>query len=81
MKVHVWAGLSLKGKTGVCIFDGIMDANLYVEILDSTLLPFIRHAFPDGCCRFMQDNDPKHTSNRAKEYFEGMGSVLVEDPS
>ena len=31
------------------------------EILIETLLPFIRHAFPDDH-RFMQENDPKHTS-------------------
>ena len=26
VKVHVWAGISCHGPTGVCIFDGIMDA-------------------------------------------------------
>ena len=48
MKVHVWAGISLKGPTKICIFDGIMDAELYVKILESTLLPFIAEKFPDG---------------------------------
>ena len=35
VKVHVWAG---RGRTGVCIFGGIMRAPLYVEILKETLL-------------------------------------------
>ena len=73
VKVHVWAGISLKGRTGVCIFEGIMVKETYVEILDQTLLPFIQDAFPDGFCRFMQDNDPKHTSNYAKNYFLSKG--------
>lgn len=60
-KVHVWAGISLRGSTEVCIFEGKMNGPLYVQILTQTLLPFIRIVYPDEH-KFMQDNDPKHTS-------------------
>ena len=46
VKVHAWAGISKKGATAVCIFEGIMDAPLYCEILEQTLLPFIQEKFP-----------------------------------
>ena len=69
VKVHVWAGISLRGPTKICIFEGNMDAVLYVKILETTLLPFITQKFPLGH-RFMQDNDPKNTSGLAQTFFE-----------
>ena len=32
VKVHVWAGISWNGATNACIFEGIMDAELYCQI-------------------------------------------------
>ena len=68
LKVHVWWGISRHGATKICIFDGIMDADLFCNILETVLIPFIRNKLPDH--RFMQDNNPKHTSRRAQAYFE-----------
>ena len=56
-KVHVWAGISKKGRTGICVFEGIMKKELFVSILEGTLLPFITNVYADEH-RFMQDNDP-----------------------
>ena len=56
----------------MCIFEGILLKGLYVDILDPTLLPFIRDVFPDSH-RFMQDNDLKHGSKLAKEFLRTNG--------
>ena len=61
VKVHVWGGISSRGRMTLCIFEGKMDATLFTSILTSSLLPFIRSVCPNGH-RFMQDNDPKHCS-------------------
>ena len=68
VKVHVWAGISYEGNTSICIFQGIIDANLYIQILEQTLVPFLEQVYPNGY-RFMQDNDPKHTSRTAQQFF------------
>ena len=61
--------ISLKGTAKLCIFDGIMDSPLYVNILETTLLPFLARNFPTSH-RFMADNDPKHTSKLAQQFLK-----------
>ena len=68
--VMVWAGISKRGATELLIFAGIMKSPFYqLEILDNTLLPFLRDQFPDQH-RFQQDNDPKHTSKSTSAFME-----------
>ena len=65
IKVHNWAGISMRGATRVVIFTGIMNATKYTDILTETLVPFIKSVYADSH-RFQQDNDPKHTSRYAQ---------------
>ena len=68
-KVHVWAGISRRGATAVVVFTGTMNATRYSRILEAALVPFLEKVYPDGH-RYMQDNDPKHTSRYAKEWYQ-----------
>ena len=72
VKVHVWVGINWNGATKACIFEGIMNTDLYCEILDGHLVPFVMTVYPQHH-RFMQDNDPKRTSGRAQAFFAEKG--------
>ena len=78
LKVHVWGGISKHGPTELVIFEGIMDAVLYCEMLETSLLPFIRNTLPVH--RFQQDNDPKHTSRYAKQFYSDNNVNWWETP-
>ena len=62
-KIYLWAGISKKGATRLVMFQGIMTATKYGDILTASLIPF------DGY-RLYQDNDPKHTSRYIQAFFD-----------
>lgn len=78
-KLHIWAGVSMRGATDIVLFDGIMAKDFYIDILKTTLEPFGRRVFPEGY-RLMQDNDPKHTSIAVREYFQQANIVWWKTP-
>ena len=62
----------MQGRAAICIFEGIMKKERFVEILRSSLLPTIQALYPNGH-RLMQDNDPKHTSRYALQWMADNG--------
>ena len=77
VKVHIWGGITKEGQTGICVFEGIMDLFLFIEILEIMLVPFIEAKYPTHH-KFMQDNDPKHTSHHVQDFIRNQ---LVENSS
>ena len=64
----MWAGISCQGKTPIVIFEGKLNATGFINVLELGLTPFLKHVNSNP--RFMQDNDPKHTSGRVRNWLE-----------
>ena len=52
----MWAGISWEGRTLIVIFEGKMNVEAYVSVLEVGLKPFLPIM---NNAKFMQDNDPK----------------------
>ena len=67
----LWGCMTWEAVGFACRIEGKMDADLYVQILEEELqqiLGFFDKYQEDII--FQQDNDPKHTSRKAKKWFK-----------
>ena len=69
VNVHLWGGVSNRGATKLYIFESTMNAEVYVQTLEESLIPSMQKLFGEDHYSIMQDNDPKHTSKLARIYF------------
>jgi len=77
----VWGCMGWNGVGRLAEIEGKMDAKQLVEILEDHLLPSIEESgIPREDFIFQQDNDPKHKSKMAKQWFENQGITLLDWP-
>lgn len=77
----VWGCVSWKGTGQLHRINGKMDAKQYCEILSESLLGTLSdHAIARNHFIFQQDNDPKHTSRRAKAWLKDNGILVLSWP-
>lgn len=67
--VMVWGCMSASGVGELAIIDGIMNAERYVDVLRGNLRKSVQKLGIEGNYLFQQDNDPKHTANKTKEWL------------
>lgn len=76
----VWACFSFYGVGPIYRIKKIMDQHLYVQILEEIMLPYAEEEMP-LIWVFQQDNDPKHTSKLAKQWFLANRVNVMEWPA
>jgi transposase len=78
----MWGCMTAKGFGYACRIDHRMNAEVYTGILDDYLLPTIEYYDLEADnIIFQQDNDSKHTSRAAQEWFENNEIEVLEWPT
>lgn len=67
--VMVWGYITAQGLGQICCIEGNMDAKLYVKILNDNVLGTLKDLGINKEVYFQQDNDLKHTSHLAQNWF------------
>lgn len=77
----IWGCFCAKGVGELVLVDGKMTETDYTQILNSNLKKSVQKVGLVGRYTFQQDNDPKHTSKVAKNFFEKSKIKLLKRPS
>jgi transposase len=78
----MWGCMLWEGPGFACKIDGKMDGDLYIKIMQDELgesLAYYNRRPQDVI--FQQDNDPKHTCKKAKEYFQKQDYQVLSWPA
>ncbi|EYC34438.1 hypothetical protein Y032_0001g414 [Ancylostoma ceylanicum] len=78
--VMVWGAMRRDGIDPVHRIEGIMDKNVYVDILKSVMQPYARN-FMGQDYIFQHDNDPKHTSALVRTWLSSENVEVLEWPA
>ena len=73
--------MTWEGVGYACKIDGKINGDLYVQILNDELQASIKlyNKTKDDII-FQQDNDPKHTCKKAKQWFKAHGYQIIDWP-
>jgi hypothetical protein len=80
-KIMVWGCFSAHKVGKLYRVRGIMDQDVYHNILVNQFMPSKDELFPDGDYIFQQDNDPKHTARKNKTYLESKSVPVLPWPA
>lgn len=78
--IMVWGCFSWYGVGPLFWIKSIMTQNEYLGILDEVMLPYAEENMPLKW-KFQQDNDPKHTSKKVKQWFVQKEIAVLDWPA
>jgi hypothetical protein len=70
--IPIWAVISHQGFVCWNFYEGRLNTDKYIELLEDNFEPALDQFWPEGCdgiLTFMQDNASPHLSERAEEYL------------
>ena len=80
--IMVWGCMGWNGVGHLAEVEGRMDADQYVSILEDHMLSSLEESgILEEEVIFQQDNDPKHTSKKAKKWMKDNNITLLDWPA
>jgi len=79
-RIMIWGSFSWYGVGPIYWIKQNMDQHEYCNIMEKIMLPYATEQMPVGWI-LQQDNDPKHTSKKAKQFFEDNNISVLEWPA
>ncbi|KAI1002524.1 hypothetical protein K3495_g5679 [Podosphaera aphanis] len=80
--IMIWGCILREGTGNMCKIDGLMDQHLYTEILEGDLLQtLVEYGKNPVSVIFMQDNDPRHTSKKARQFLRDHSLAVLPWPA
>lgn len=79
--VMVWGCFAWSGVGNLVKIEGIMTADVYIDILNENLEESVLKTDLEGRYTFQQDNDPKHKAKRTLAFFRSNRIKLLEWPA
>jgi transposase len=77
----VWGCISSRGVGRLHFIEGTVNANVYIGILQTKLLPTIRDTFfSERNCTFQDDSAPCHRAKKVNEFLDSAGVVRLPWP-
>ena len=80
-RINVWGGFATHGVGNFHWIKGIMDKEVYKQILIHHVRPTLHRLFPAKDFIFQSDNDPKHRSGICEDYVRRTGWEVLQWPS
>ncbi|KAL1497932.1 hypothetical protein ABEB36_008812 [Hypothenemus hampei] len=78
--VMVWGCMTAKGPGFLHFIDGIMDQNMYLEILKGNVKQSAQKLEIEETFYFYQDNDPKHKAQKVRSWLLYNCPKVIETP-
>lgn len=80
--LKMWGCMTAEGVGYACRIDSTLDAELYTRILDDEFLQTLEYyGMERDDILFQQDNDPKHSSRLARQWFDDHGIEVLPWPA
>ncbi len=77
----IWAAMSSAGVGPLCFLKSIVNAAIYLEILEHFMLPSADKLYGDADFLFQEDLAPAHTAKGTKSWFNDHGVTVLDWPA